>query len=210
MIGKFELRDLKAIPLKDGEKEGRSNFSFTKTDDLKLAEEIVSNVLGEKWLKGAWPNCYYLPDQKIWRGKTDFIYYPPKNAYKICINITHPSHAEHRNTYHGTTTDRILSILENGLQLSGTGNATAQNPCGTRHQGRIFSSPQWDTALSYAKVCEVKSRKYKVVFKCLQDPHSMVALEDPVHSGETADGDYFYTTDPSSIVVFAVLIHFLN
>eukprot|EP01012_Entosiphon_sulcatum_P008505 TRINITY_DN14634_c0_g1_i1.p1 TRINITY_DN14634_c0_g1~~TRINITY_DN14634_c0_g1_i1.p1 ORF type:complete len:211 (+),score=30.59 TRINITY_DN14634_c0_g1_i1:41-673(+) len=210
MAGPIEQRDLRAIPLKPGEHEGRSNYTFESSPDLELARTIARRHLNaDKWLHGAMPDCYYPAQQSIWRGEGGFVYYPPKNAHKVCLAVAHPPHKKHRNVYHGTTIDRLASILENGLMLSGVGPAAPQNPFQTRHIGRIFTSPQWETALGYSHVCEHEGRRFKVVLKCLQDPRHMVLLEDPAANGEVVDGDYFYTTEPSSVVVFAVLFQFL-
>eukprot|EP00756_Hemistasia_phaeocysticola_P002075 Hpha_TRINITY_DN11436_c0_g1::TRINITY_DN11436_c0_g1_i1::g.137398::m.137398 len=211
-VGPRERRDLRAVALQEGQHEGRSSFDLRPRGKegvlLEEADKIVRSVVSVQRDIGGFPNCYYGPRQGIWRGKGGFIYYPPVDAYKVCLNRRHPDHEHFRNMYHGTTIDRLDSILRRGLMLSGTGEAVAQNPYGRRHMGRIFSTPQWDTALAYAKPCHHEGRAFRVVLKILQDPRRMSPLEDPQADGEEYDGDYFYTTDPDSLVVFAILIYF--
>eukprot|EP01006_Ploeotia_vitrea_P000399 TRINITY_DN102986_c0_g1_i1.p1 TRINITY_DN102986_c0_g1~~TRINITY_DN102986_c0_g1_i1.p1 ORF type:complete len:398 (+),score=35.43 TRINITY_DN102986_c0_g1_i1:1-1194(+) len=218
-LGTCEQRDLAAIPIQPGQPEGRA--TIIKGEDLTgidqermgISEALVAAQLDDPTaLQAGWrgkkPNCYHPVQQQRWRGQAGFVYYPPTGAFKVYLPVTPPDHTTHRNVYHGTTLDRLPSILKDGLQLSGVGAAKAQNPYQTRHVGRIFTSPQFSTALGFAHVCEWEGREVKVVLKCLQDPVEMVPLENPAACGFQVDGDYFYTVTPSSLCIFAVCVHF--
>eukprot|EP01062_Namystynia_karyoxenos_P030935 TRINITY_DN23000_c0_g1_i1.p1 TRINITY_DN23000_c0_g1~~TRINITY_DN23000_c0_g1_i1.p1 ORF type:complete len:339 (+),score=100.15 TRINITY_DN23000_c0_g1_i1:72-1019(+) len=221
-VGPHEQRDLDAVPLGDHQREGRASYRFTsqlqagERELMGAAERAVACCAPPQLLRGANPNVYYEKAQGKWRGHAGFVYYPPSDAFKVCLSRRHPSHDTFRNMYHGTTFDRLSSILEGGLQLSGVGPAEAQNPYRQRHVGRIFTSPQFSTALGYSHPQELPcargdtggGRTARVVLKCLQDPSDMIPLEDPAACGFDRDGDYFYTVRPESIVVFAVLVVF--